>query len=78
MAERKINCVIDRVEDGVIVLVPDDGSPVFEARAALFPDARENMSCTALFCGDELTKIVARPAATNNRDRLQKLFNKNK
>lgn len=78
MAEREIHCVIDRIEDGVIVLVPDDGSPVLEARAALFPDIEENMSCTAVFSDSVLTKIIARSSASDNKGKLQKLFNKSK
>lgn len=77
MAEKRIDCVVDRVEDGVAVIIPDDGSEIFEASEDKFK-LSENMSCTAVFTDGELTDIVPRENKTNNKDRLNRLFNKNK
>lgn len=77
MTEKRIDCVVDRAEDGVAVLIPDDGSEIFEVPEDKFR-LSENMSCTAIFIDGELTDIVPRKNKTNNRDRLNRLFNKNK
>lgn len=77
MTEKRVDCVVDRVEDGIAVLIPDDGSEIFEISGDRFR-LSENMSCTAVFRNGKLTEILPRSAATENKDRLNKLFNKNK
>lgn len=78
MAERKVDCVVDRVEDGVMVLVSDSGDKVIEVPSKLFPDFKENEGCTVLLEGEKIIKIIRREVSTDNKDRLKKLFNKNK
>lgn len=78
MEEKSIDCVVDRIEGGVAVLVPDDGSQVLEADVSVFPFLRENMGCTATFRDGKLAEIRERSVTTDNRSRLQSLFNKNK
>lgn len=78
MAERKVDCVVDRVEDGVMVLVPDSGDKVIEVPSKLFPVFKENEGCTVFLEGEKIIKIIRREVSTDNKDRLKKLFNKNK
>lgn len=75
MTERRIDCVVDRIEDGIAVLIPDDGSEIFEVSEGKFK-LSENMCCTAVFREDKLVEILPRSMTTGNKDRLHMLFNK--
>lgn len=75
---KNIDCVIDRVEGSIAVLIPDDGSPVFEADVSEYGWVRENMFCTAVFRDGALSGILPRKAESDNKSRLERLFEKGK
>lgn len=70
-------CIADRIEDGVITLVPDDGSETIELFAKDYP---------TLSAGDAVVfeNGTARPAqpgerednTEQNKERLKRLFNR--
>ena len=75
---KEIKCVIDRIEGSIAVLIPNDGTPVFEADVSEYGWARENMFCTAVFHDGKLSCILQREAKNDNKSRLEKLFEKGK
>ena len=68
-------CVVDRIEDGVIVLVPDDGSENIELSAESFPALRVNDA--AVYEDGEIRPATAdehQNRMDENRERLRRLF----
>ncbi|MBQ4066363.1 MAG: hypothetical protein IJD22_01840 [Clostridia bacterium] len=67
--------VIDRIEDGIATVIPDDGSAPFEA--ALPEGFLEGQAVVITEVGIRAAADGERPPK-NNKDRLRNLFNKSK
>ncbi len=86
--EKTIICVVDRVEEGIAVCIPDDGSEQIAFPASSFGTVREDdaLALTVTVQDGEQTVIHVRPATDaehidrkqENALRLRRLFDKNK
>ncbi len=86
--EKTIIGVVDRVEEGMVVCFPDDGSEKIIFSAASLGTIREGdaLAITVMIQGGKQTVIRVRPATdTEHTDRkqenalrLRRLFDKNK
>lgn len=86
--EKTIICVVDRVEEGIAVCFPDDGSEKITFPVSSFGAVREGnaLALTVTVQDDKQTVIHVRPATDTehidrkqeNALRLRRLFDKNK
>lgn len=86
--EETIICVVDRVEEGIAVCLPDDGGKKITFPAAAFGKIREGdaLALTVAERNGRQTVIRLRPATDTehidqkeqNAQRLRRLFDKNK
>lgn len=75
----KTVCIVDRIENGIAVLVPDDGSPVREERVEKYPFLASGEA--AVYEDGKLRpaeKGEREDRRESNAQRLEKLFRKNK
>lgn len=68
--------VIDRLEEGIATLIPDDGSPIFER--SLGEGFFEGQTVIIEENGEIRRAEENEIPKRNNKERLQSLFNKNK
>ncbi len=86
--EKTIIGVVDRVEEGIVVCFPDDGSEKITFPAASFGTIREGdaLALTVIMQDGKQTVISVRPATDTehidrkqeNALRLRRLFDKNR
>lgn len=70
-------CVVDRVEDGIITLLPDDGGESIELFAKDHPDFSPNCAVVLENGTARLAKEGEREDKTEqNRERLKRLFDR--
>lgn len=73
--------IIDRIEEGIIVLVPDEGGLAVNLPADALPDAAEGSAVEIADGGERvrlLTSAERPPEKERNRARLHTLFAKGK
>ena len=68
--------VIDRVEEGIATVIPDDGTPIFET--ALGEGFFEGQTVVIEDSGTVRHAEENEIPKRNNKERLRNLFNKNK
>ncbi len=70
-------CIVDRIEDGIITLVPDDGSEIIELKAEKYPDLKTGDAVVKTRCRVRPATAEERPDRTADAaERLNDLFNK--
>lgn len=68
-------CIVDRIEDGIITLVPDDGSEIIELKAEKYPDLKTGDAVVKTRCRVRPATAEEHPDKTeDNKERLEKLF----
>ncbi|MDD6095058.1 MAG: DUF3006 family protein [Clostridia bacterium] len=70
-------CVADRIEDGVIVLIPDDGTEPVELKAEDYPQIKVNDA--VVFENGKVRPAVPgehEDKREENKERLNRLFKK--
>ena len=68
-------CVVDRIEDGIITLVPDDGSEIIELKAEKYPHLKTGDAVVKTRCRVRYATPEEHPDKTeDNKERLEKLF----
>ncbi len=70
-------CVVDRIEDGIITLIPDDGSEIIELKAEKYPDLKTGDAVVKTRCRVRYATPEEHPdKKEDNAKRLNDLFNK--
>lgn len=68
-------CVVDRIEDGIITLVPDDGSESINLPAEKYPLLKVGDAVVKTRCRVRpATKEEHRDMKEENKNRLKKMF----
>ena len=68
-------CVVDRIEDGIITLVPDDGSEIIELKAEKYPHLKAGDAVVKTRCRLRYATAEEHPdKKAANKERLENLF----